>query len=217
MGSAAEETDRSDPISLPWLSRMLPREDVRVEQAEIAHEGWVWKRSRHLKLWRRRWMVLTTDGQLFTFEDSTQRGGATEHVYGCQPLVSPRQASSSAGSDSSGASSEEGFENPVAIQVVYLSRRRALLSKFSSKTDLDPLRETTFYVDAGPSSNTRWAKVLHEVFSRPLQMNSLQDRAWPSLDSRDEEDNEAPLRDGLKRLRSLGQVPTAHQLQRHER
>mmetsp|Transcript_106371 Transcript_106371/g.297824 ORF Transcript_106371/g.297824 Transcript_106371/m.297824 type:complete len:495 (+) Transcript_106371:84-1568(+) len=41
-------------------------------------EGWVWKRSQHLKKWRRRWLVLTPD-HFATYRTSTQ-GGYTERV-----------------------------------------------------------------------------------------------------------------------------------------
>jgi len=41
-------------------------------------EGWVWKRSKHLKKWRRRWLVLMPDH--FATYKARSPGGATERV-----------------------------------------------------------------------------------------------------------------------------------------
>merc|ERR1740139_629026 len=76
--------DDASALSARWLSKLLPRQDIRVSAANIAHEGWVWKRSRYLMLWRRRWMILCLDGKLLTFEDSSQHGGATEQFRFCE-------------------------------------------------------------------------------------------------------------------------------------
>eukprot|EP00929_Paragymnodinium_shiwhaense_P002019 TRINITY_DN102215_c0_g1_i1.p1 TRINITY_DN102215_c0_g1~~TRINITY_DN102215_c0_g1_i1.p1 ORF type:complete len:188 (-),score=27.38 TRINITY_DN102215_c0_g1_i1:130-693(-) len=70
-----EAADRqASTLSGRWLTRFLTREDVMVTDSDVVHEGWVQKRSRYLRLWRRRWMILTRAGELLTFEHESTRG-----------------------------------------------------------------------------------------------------------------------------------------------
>jgi len=78
-------------LSMSCLSRVLPRRYIGVMPAHVAHEGWVYKKSLHLKLWRSRWMILTVDRQLLTFEGEQQSKGATGHF-----LVNSEAAGSAA-------------------------------------------------------------------------------------------------------------------------
>jgi hypothetical protein len=45
---------------------------------EIINQGWIYKRSRHLKRWRKRWMVLTPT-YLCTYKTEDKKG-RTEHI-----------------------------------------------------------------------------------------------------------------------------------------
>merc|ERR1719205_171244 len=65
-------------LSLSWFSKIQPRIDVRVDRAHVLYEGWLWKESRHLHMWRKRWAVLTNSKELLTFEDEMQHGGAMD-------------------------------------------------------------------------------------------------------------------------------------------
>eukprot|EP00747_Dinoflagellata_sp_TGD_P165165 gnl/TRDRNA2_/TRDRNA2_186085_c0_seq1.p1 gnl/TRDRNA2_/TRDRNA2_186085_c0~~gnl/TRDRNA2_/TRDRNA2_186085_c0_seq1.p1 ORF type:complete len:205 (+),score=36.29 gnl/TRDRNA2_/TRDRNA2_186085_c0_seq1:50-664(+) len=145
MGCPAEGTDDARTMSMDWLSRLLPRENIRVEPCAVVHEGWVWKRSRHLKLWRKRWMMLTVDMELLTFEDSSQRGGATERFF----LNGVRPA-------------EVRSDGLLELEARYVSKRNEMvrnlhLERFS---DLDPLRSTHLLIDAGPQHNRAWCQAL---------------------------------------------------------
>merc|ERR1719444_649156 len=105
-----------DASSLEWISRLRPRSAVRVDRAHIAYEGWVWKKSKHLSVSRRRWLVLAVDGQLLTFEDDRQTSGAT----GRWILSGEPPALYNGGGDSS--------SQAFSIEVKYPSKRKAALN-----------------------------------------------------------------------------------------
>mmetsp|Transcript_35948 Transcript_35948/g.99017 ORF Transcript_35948/g.99017 Transcript_35948/m.99017 type:complete len:171 (-) Transcript_35948:88-600(-) len=158
----------SEAPSLSWISRMMPRESVRVDRASVIREGWVWKKSRRLGLWRRRWMVLTTDGQLVTFEDESQQHGATDRFVVRQPP--PLQLCPDAGlnAPTAQANGDAKREGALCIEVEYASKRRAMQQMFSKTQDVDGtvhnLRPTTLIIDAGQFENRRWTEALREVF-----------------------------------------------------
>lgn len=58
----------SPPNDMHLIGMQLGLNDTR---SDSIFEGWVWKQSRFLKVWRRRWLVLSNDG----LESLTARGG----------------------------------------------------------------------------------------------------------------------------------------------
>jgi len=146
-----EPSAHHEGFNLDWLSRMRPRSAVRVDRAAVACEGWVWKKSKHLSVWRSRWMVLAVDGQLLTFEDDGQHSGATARF-----IVSDVPSSIDLGN----------LAEPFTIEVKYPSKRRAAMLMAGLK-GVEELRTATLVIDAGPAGNKEWRKRLRETFLRP--------------------------------------------------
>lgn len=148
----------SSALSMSWLSRLLPREEVRVERAFIAKAGWVWKRSRYLRLWRRRWLILTIDSQLLTFEDEMQSTGATDHfvLRSAPPAVHPK--------------------GHLQIEVGSASRRRTLIQRqpVLRASDEEAFQRTvTISLDSGVKGNDEWVRAMTDVLSaRPGRGNA---------------------------------------------
>eukprot|EP00928_Gymnodinium_smaydae_P063048 TRINITY_DN46746_c0_g1_i1.p1 TRINITY_DN46746_c0_g1~~TRINITY_DN46746_c0_g1_i1.p1 ORF type:complete len:204 (+),score=38.30 TRINITY_DN46746_c0_g1_i1:80-691(+) len=149
----------NDAVAMAWLSRLLPRERLRAGAASVMHEGWVYKRSRHLGLWRRRWMVLTFEHELLTFEDDTQRGGITERLRA--PQLQEALAVASGGSSSATPGVGVGEGAPVVVEGVRESRRRRLLKRLlpglASGASGSRMR---LRFDAGESANRYWRQCL---------------------------------------------------------
>jgi len=158
-----DECEREHAMSLHWLAHLFPKEAIRIDAASIAHEGWVWKRSRHLGLWRKRWMVLTIDRHLVTFEDDRQRSGATEH-FAVKSVAAETFATS-----------EDTCVRPVEVEVTYPSRRTALLRNLGMHADFeDNMRSCSCAFDAGMRGNREWCQALHSILSQrfPFQKSN---------------------------------------------
>jgi len=166
----ASGAEREHAMSMHWLAHLFPKEAIRIDAASIAHEGWVWKRSRHLGLWRKRWMVLTIDRHLLTFEDDNQRSGATDHFsltsFSSRPLSLPAKMM---------LSDDQGeVVRPVEVEVAYPSKRVKLLRNFGMYSDAeDGLRAMTCSFDAGEKGNREWTAALQNVFSRRADYQSM--------------------------------------------
>mmetsp|Transcript_146007 Transcript_146007/g.257424 ORF Transcript_146007/g.257424 Transcript_146007/m.257424 type:complete len:171 (-) Transcript_146007:175-687(-) len=146
--------DEKHANSMGWITALIPNEAIRVDRASVAHEGWVWKQSRHMKLWRKRWMILTIDRQLLTFEDENQRGGATDHFF---MVDVPRPA-------------DDQGELPVEVEVEYPSKRKAALNllSFGRFGDAESMRRVRLCFDAGRHENRTWVRSLQQVMCRPM-------------------------------------------------
>jgi len=80
-GRSREERPRRRRRSDGRMARALLPE--RRDYADIFMQGWVWKRSQHLRKWRRRWLVLKPD-YFATYKAAGAIGAATERVEkGC--------------------------------------------------------------------------------------------------------------------------------------
>merc|ERR1719352_2242613 len=133
--------EREHAMSMYWIAHLFPKEAIRIDTASIVHQGWVWKRSRHLGLWRKRWMVLTIDRHLLTFEDEMQRSGATDHFVVKSVLT-------------------EG-EGPVEVEVTYPSIRRSFLQKLGMYQEYGAeLKTASCFFDAGEKENREWCRAL---------------------------------------------------------
>ena len=58
-----------ETIDLPTLRENVG--SISVYPDNVAHAGWVYKQSKYLKFWRKRWMVLLTNGTALTFESES--------------------------------------------------------------------------------------------------------------------------------------------------
>mmetsp|Transcript_74396 Transcript_74396/g.206566 ORF Transcript_74396/g.206566 Transcript_74396/m.206566 type:complete len:160 (-) Transcript_74396:8-487(-) len=144
---------------MSWSSGWIPRETLWVDRATVVHEGWVWKRSRHLRIWKRRWMVLTLNAELFSFEDDTFHRGATERfsVVDVRPV-------------------ELCVDEPVHAHVTSSCKLNLALQYLGLgrhvSTYIEPKRATAISFDAGPSANGQWRYALQEVLTQLRQRSS---------------------------------------------
>eukprot|EP00437_Effrenium_voratum_P019058 CAMPEP_0181455104 /NCGR_PEP_ID=MMETSP1110-20121109/30585_1 /TAXON_ID=174948 /ORGANISM="Symbiodinium sp., Strain CCMP421" /LENGTH=167 /DNA_ID=CAMNT_0023579477 /DNA_START=30 /DNA_END=533 /DNA_ORIENTATION=+ len=138
-------------MGLAWLPKLLPKLDVRVRPAEVALAGWVWKRSTYLHLWRRRWLVLTVNGHLVSYEDERQSGAT-----GCFRILSL-----------SPSSRNGDVDDIMLAEVEVPSQRAAALLHFGfgagSHNDDAPSRRMQLGLDAGPRNNLMWEKAIAAV------------------------------------------------------
>ena len=64
-----DEDDRFGGMApvIPADTEEVPQEEQKFESFNIYKEGWLYKQSRYLKTWRKRWGVLTKT-HLFTYK-----------------------------------------------------------------------------------------------------------------------------------------------------
>mmetsp|Transcript_64967 Transcript_64967/g.145946 ORF Transcript_64967/g.145946 Transcript_64967/m.145946 type:complete len:191 (-) Transcript_64967:16-588(-) len=162
--------DTGHALSLRVASRWLPwvREAIRPSHASVASAGWVWKRSRHFRLWRRRWLILTWEGELLSFEDDSQSGGATERFLLRDQSEPPNLAHSGA----------------ILLEVDSVCKLDATLRRLGLRWGAahhDPVvRTVALSIDAGPSANAQWCDMLRQVLrSKPTVDFTPENAALP--------------------------------------
>lgn len=96
----ADAIDERRPNHIPKASGLgdTDERNLRKTYANSLLEGWVWKRSRILKRWRRRWLVLVPE-RLMSFKRRNDReateiveAGTCQRVYDADPEVSQKKS-----------------------------------------------------------------------------------------------------------------------------
>jgi len=142
-------TDDTNPPNRPSCSP-----HTVIDNRATLHEGWVYKRSRHLGVWRRRWMVLEASGLIRCFPDET----------------SSREATSEFRIPDGMANIHRRADGVLALAVRYRSRGHMCLLKLKKICGLQNLCGTTHTVlvfDAGAAGNVDWSQALARTFASP--------------------------------------------------
>jgi hypothetical protein len=145
-----------------------PSPHTVVDNRATLHEGWVYKRSRHLGVWRRRWMVLEPSGLIRCFSDDT----------------SSREATSEFRIPNGTADLHRRSDGVLALNVRCKSRKLQCLLKFRKVCGLQHLSDTIRTVlvfDAGAAGNDEWSQALAKTFARPSPTWHASGSGMPSV------------------------------------
>eukprot|EP00419_Tripos_fusus_P022897 CAMPEP_0172716248 /NCGR_PEP_ID=MMETSP1074-20121228/68004_1 /TAXON_ID=2916 /ORGANISM="Ceratium fusus, Strain PA161109" /LENGTH=504 /DNA_ID=CAMNT_0013540905 /DNA_START=89 /DNA_END=1602 /DNA_ORIENTATION=- len=144
----------SPPIDHMTVPRPLHSPRAAVDSRATIHEGWVFKRSRHLGVWRRRWMVLEASGLIRCFPGEAGTTEATSEFRVQHGLEHLRRLS----------------DGVLALPVGYMSRRQKCLRQLRNLCGLQSLESTARTVlvfDAGAAANDNWSQALARTVASP--------------------------------------------------
>lgn len=174
--------DRGGPVSVP--------------RDAIAHHGWVYKQSKHLEVWRHRWIVLLKNGTMFTFEN--EAAGLDEDAQWPVTLGVPTErfvvralaASKPLRRERWDPESEEDM---LRLYIDYPSTRNRLRRRLPGRgnTELPSTRRRFIYLDAEMVPKLRWKAALREVLKK-LPHLSAEDVSENNLEAVVAEGAEAP-------------------------
>jgi len=156
---------------LTLLTRPLRSLHTVEDNRATLHEGWVYKRSRHLGVWRRRWMVLEASGLIRCFPDET----------------SSREATSEFRIPNGMANLHRRSDGVLALAVRYMSRRHKCLRQLRKICGLQNLRDAdstapmVLVFDAGAAGNNDWSQALARTFASPSPTGPASGSRMPNV------------------------------------
>jgi len=142
----------TDDMTVPTLPSHSPH--TAADGRASLHEGWVFKRSQHLGVWRRRWMVLEVSGLIRCFPDARSSG---------------EEATSQFRIPNDAAQFHRRSDGVLELAVRYMSRKDKCLRQLGKICGLQHLGDSTtctvLVFDAGAAGNDAWSQALASAFA----------------------------------------------------